>query len=206
MVSDGEGGSVVNTLSVSVDDNNERPTATLLPILLVNEDAANQVVNLRLIFEDAEDADNALIYTVENVNNPTLFDGVSISPSDRLILDFAADQNGSALITVRATDSGGEFAETTFRVTVRPVNDDPFVDNPVGNVTVDEDAPNSVFDLSNIFDDVDIVTNGDTLTYSVTSNSNTTLVDVSINAKGSLIFDYQDDQFGSSTIIVFCNR
>ncbi|MEN9574703.1 MAG: hypothetical protein RL514_2558 [Verrucomicrobiota bacterium] len=44
-----------------------------------------------------------------------------------LTLAFAPDQNGSATLTVRATDAGGLFAETTLNVTVTPVNDAPSV-------------------------------------------------------------------------------
>ena len=66
----------------------DRPSC-LLPKLVVNEDAANQVVNLQLIFEDQEDADSALTYSIENVSNATLFDSYSINPTDQLVLDFA---------------------------------------------------------------------------------------------------------------------
>lgn len=42
-----------------------------------------------------------------------------------LILDYASDAHGFADICVRATDAQDQYAEDTFRVTVRPVNDPP---------------------------------------------------------------------------------
>jgi hypothetical protein len=51
---------------------------------------------------------------------------VSIDPATgALTLDYAADRSGTAQLTVRATDSGGLFVESTFTVTVNPVNDAP---------------------------------------------------------------------------------
>ena len=51
----------------------------------------------------------------------TNIDGVA----GTLTLDYAPDENGTADITARATDTGGEWVESTFTVTVNPVNDGP---------------------------------------------------------------------------------
>ncbi len=166
-----------------------------IPTLKINEDSANHVVNLQLVFADQEDAANALTYSIVGVSNPLLFDSLTISPTDQLVLDFAADQNGSTTITIRATDTGGEFVDTIFMVSVLPVDDDPFVSNPLNTLVANEDDPSTLVDLANVFDDVDIATNGDSLKYSVISNSNPSLVDVQIKA-GYLNLDYLSDQFG----------
>ena len=114
-----------------------------------------------------------------------------------MTFNFAADQNGTSLITVRATDRGSLFVEDTFLVTVNPVNDDPVVLNPVLPVTVDEDAPDLVIDLDSVFDDVDILTNGDALAYLVQSNSEVGLASTSISGN-FLSIEFHDDQSGDT--------
>ena len=55
-------------------------------------------------------------------------------------------------------------------ITVNPVNDPPLLVNPIADITVAEDADDTVIDLSAVFTDVDTVTNGDLVGYSVTSS------------------------------------
>ena len=102
---------------------------------------------------------------------------------------------------MRATDTGGLFVDTVLRVTIRPVNDDPFVSSPIGPVVVNEDAADTIIDLATVFDDVDIVTNGDELTYAVFS-IRIRPWSTSTSRREFLSLDYQDDQFGTSTIVV----
>jgi len=103
--------------------------------------------------------------------------------------------------------SGGEFNTsdvTTVTVTgvINPVNDAPTVANPIGDVTVAEDA-DSTIDLSSTFSDPDISTNGDTLTLSVAGNDNSSLVNAYIAADGvTLVLDYQPGQTGTAAITV----
>ncbi|PWG74848.1 hypothetical protein DF186_15765, partial [Enterococcus hirae] len=65
-----------------------------------------------------------------------------------------------------------------------------------------EDAPNQLVDLSTVFDDVDIVTNGDSLTFEVTSNSNPGLFDGVDVSGATLTLDLAFDQNGTATLEV----
>ncbi len=181
--------------------NNDTPTTSGIPDLTVDEDSADQFFDLHTAFADAEDADSALTYIITGNTNPGLFDLVNITPTDNIQLDFADDRHGSAMITVTATDTGGLAVSSTFLVTVNPVNDQPVVVSPAGPVVVDEDASDSSINLAVVFDDVDIATDGDVLSYSVVSNSNSSLVSSGL-VTSTLSLDYQPDQFGSATIVV----
>ena len=192
----------VQDISVTVTNGNEAPTTTGVPDLTINEDNTPLGFMLSSVFFDAEDASSDLVYTVQGNTNAGLFSSATINPFlDRINLVFAADQNGIADITVRGTDSGGLFVESTFRVTINPLNDDPFLDIPVVPIVVNEDAADTVIDLSLVFDDVDIFTNGDVLSYSLVSNSNSGLV-ATLFAGNNVTLDYLADQFGSANIIV----
>jgi len=92
--------------------------------LTVNEDAAAQLnhADLNAVFEDSDNLDTELVYTI-SVNTGSGLVTAVIEANDTLDLSFVTDQNEVAQITLRATDPGDLFIEDTFAVTVNPVND-----------------------------------------------------------------------------------
>ncbi|MCA2667804.1 MAG: calcium-binding protein, partial [Microcystis sp. M114S2] len=77
------------------------------------------------------------------------------------------------------------------------VDNPPTVLNPITDVNVDEDAANTVIDLTPVFSDPD----GDLITKSVLSNTNTSLVTATI-VNNQLILDYLENQFGTAQITI----
>ena len=199
---DGVDSSNLSTKTVQVTAVNDTPTTVGIADITVDEDAADTVVDLFAAFADVEDLDPALTYTITNNTNPGLFTATTIDGgAGSLTLDYAADQNGAADITVRATDTGGQFVETTFTVTVNAVNDTPTTVG-IADVTVAEDAADSVVDLFAAFADVEDL--DPTLTYSITNNTNpglftSTTID---GGAGSLTLNYAADQNGAADITV----
>ena len=126
-VDDGQGNAVTGqTFNLTITPTNDTPTTTGIADVSVAEDAPDTVIDLFAAFADAEDADAALTYTVTTNTNPALFTSTAIDGvAGTLTLDYAANQSGMADITVRATDTGGLWVETTFTVTVNPFNDAP---------------------------------------------------------------------------------
>jgi len=85
----------------------------------VSENAAPVAIDLASTFEDVEDSDADLTYSIESNGDPTLFSSVVISGNPaNLNLEFAAGMRGSSFIRVRATDTDGLFVETTFTVSI----------------------------------------------------------------------------------------
>ena len=122
---------------------NTPPTTTGIGDIEVAEDAANTIIDLFAAFEDAEDLDADLTYTIQSNSNAGLFTSVSIDDvAGMLTLDYAPDTTGTADITVRATDTGGLFVDTTFTVTVMAAEEQ--IDTIVGDIQdlVDQDALN----------------------------------------------------------------
>jgi LPXTG-site transpeptidase (sortase) family protein len=182
---------------------NDPPTTTGISDVAVNEDAANTTIDLWPSFADSEDSDGSLVYTLTGNTDPGLFTSVTITgtPNQYLVLDYSPDQNGSSLLTVRATDSDLLWVETSFTVTIDPVNDPPTVLGPLPNLTATEDDPDLPVDLSAVFGDVDIATNADSLTLAIAFNSNPGLVTASL-VGSTLTLDFQPDQNGTATLRV----
>jgi hypothetical protein len=163
--------------------------------VIVDEDSGDSVLDLSATFHDP-DLD-LLTLSVTGNTDPGMVTA-SMDGTD-LTLSYVSDQNGSADITVRATDPYGAWGEETFTVTVNPTDDDPVVGDPIVSVTVDEDDPDTAIDLSSVFDDPDLP--GDTLVFSVTGNTNTGLVTTSI-VDGELVLSYVSDQYGTAEVTV----
>lgn len=180
-------------------DFNEAPVAVGYPNVTVQEDADTTSFSLYTGFTDAEQPSSALLYAIMSNSNSGLFTSVTINSAGEIVLDYAPDANGQAKIKIRATDGGGLWDETEFIVTINPVNDIPTTTG-IPNVTVLEDAENTVIDLSKYFFDKEDGAAG--LTYEVKSNSNENLFD-SVTISGvTLTLDYKANAFGEATLVV----
>ena len=111
------------TLHVTVDGTggNQPPTTIGINSISTAANPSSQVVNLFDTFEDHEDTDTLLSYGVQVNSNPALVN-TTINHGDG-ILTVAVSPNmiGNAAITVRATDTGGLFVDTSFTVQVNDV-------------------------------------------------------------------------------------
>ncbi len=199
---DSAGAFVDVDVDVGVSAVNDAPTVVApLPDVVVDEDAPDSIIGLTGVFDDIDIATNGdtLTYSVSALLGDAVLAAATVSGSS-LNLEYAPDQNGIVTVTVRATDIAGAFADTSFQVTVNAVNDAPFVANPIADFHTFEDAPNQVIDLAGAFDDVDIATNGDVVTLSITGVGTPTLFD-SVGLVGDkLTIDLALDQNGSSTV------
>ena len=143
---------------------NDAPTTAGFADVNVDENAADEVLSLFDAFDDAEDDDDDLTYSIVYNSNPDLFDSVDIDGvNGELTLDFAFDEFGEALLTIRATDSNGLIVDTTLEVNVESTNQAPVISNFVvwdegddvwtieGRVTdVDDDVEGMVVTLGGV--------------------------------------------------------
>ncbi len=185
------------SLNVTATSNNTAPSALGVAVLNILEDSPDQFLDLNAVFDDAEDADTALTYSIETITNSSLFNSFVIDSSNILRSSYAANQNGSTSVTLRATDTGGLFAETTFQINVAAVNDTPFIDTPINTHSANEDDTQSVISLLTTFDDIE----DSILNYAVVSNDNTTLLAATMSGS-DLVFDYHGDEHGTANVVI----
>ena len=195
---DPEGNATDETFTINVAPVNDAPTGALANVT-VNEDAAPLAVDLHAAFDDVDDPDTALIFTVTGNTNSALVSASLNQTTGQLTLSFSPNQNGGATITVEAMDPAGATVSRSFDVTVTPVTDGPTSTGPV-TVTANEDDANRLVDLNTVFDDVD--TPDSSLAYTVVSNSQPSLVDATIGAGGNVVLSFQTNQSGSSAVTV----
>lgn len=113
--------------ALTVAPRGNTPPVVLAPItdLAVAEDASPVILDLAATFDDGDIATRGdrLTFSVPANSNPALV--ATTLTEAGLTLALAPDAHGSALITVRATDTTGAYVDDTFLVSVAPVNDAP---------------------------------------------------------------------------------
>ncbi len=161
-VTDSEGGETMQTFTVGVDMENDPPTLNPVEDVMTYEDTTAIEVPLTGI-TDGDVLRNQDLTVMTDHTNAELITGIMVdytSPNETgmLTLMIAPDMNGTDTITVTIEDSEGATTKDTFVVTVIPVNDPPYLVNPIPDQKVNASYPwditlSSV--LGEIFNDID---------------------------------------------------
>ena len=158
----GDNASFSRTVVVVVNPINDTPTLDAINDLTIDEDAAQQTINLEGItagpFESQTLRVTATSDNTALIANPTVT-YTSANATGSLAFTPVADQLGTATITVTVEDAGLDNDLTTtadnatfsrtFDVTVGSVNDDPTLDS-INDISIDEDTVEQRVDLIGI--------------------------------------------------------
>jgi Ca2+-binding RTX toxin-like protein len=148
------------------------------------------------------DAGDTLTYSATQADGSALPTWLSFNANTRTFTGVPDDaQVGTLSLAVKATDSGGLTAISTFALTVQNVNEAPTVAVPLTDQTVQEDAPLGITVPANTFVDPDA---SDTLTYSATLANGSALPSwLSFNATTRTFTGTPDDaQVGTMNLAV----
>ncbi|MCH1417324.1 MAG: Ig-like domain-containing protein, partial [Flavobacteriaceae bacterium] len=194
---DGEDFGNTVTVNINIEPVNDCPQNTEFRNIIINEDDPGFVYPIAT--SDTTDPDNTYplaSYTVTYTNASlatVTFDPTVGDP----YFDPKPNQYGTMTGTVTISDGDPACTlEVPFQVTILPVNDCPTLDNPITDISVNEDAPDQWIDIQNTFSDLESTT----LNYSVSSNDRTLVVPTLTTT--SIILDFQDDAYGNATIII----
>lgn len=204
-VSDGSSTST-ETFTLTVNAVNDAPTISTISDQTTAEDTATNAINFTI--GDLETATDALEIE-RGSSNTTLvpIDNIAISGSGanrNLVVTPAANQSGTATITISVSDGSGTTSES-FVLTVDAVNDAPTI-STVDDQSINEDGATG--SLSFTIGDVD--TAAAELTVTGTS-SNTTLIpnaNIVVSGNGvnrSVVVTPAAHQHGSATITLTVN-
>jgi len=194
-ITDGHGGSAAAYVRGSVGTfTNTSPVA--------GDDAAttdeDTAVVLNVIVND-KDADGDAP-TVTGVTPPA-HGSAAFDPASPRSIRYTpnANFNGSDTFTYSITDGRGGSDSADVRLTVTAVNDAPFVSVLLPDRSVAQGAPDTMVNLRSHFDDFDVTTNADVLTFTVRSNSNSAVVTATITG-ATLALHY--GATGTSTVTI----
>ena len=156
-----------DTFRITVTSVNDPPIFTGLPDRTLNEDSTwDNAINLwNYASDETPDAD--LLFTITGNTNASC--GVSIDSNRYIDINPAANWNGYSDVTVRCTDTGGLWAEDTFRITALPVNDPPTLAYLPDRLVGKNSSVNNAIDLWPCADDEE--TADWNLVYTITGNT-----------------------------------
>ncbi|MDJ0927012.1 MAG: tandem-95 repeat protein, partial [Gammaproteobacteria bacterium] len=200
-ISDGDGGTAQATVTLTVNPINDPPTA-VGDSYVTNEDQS--VVALLgvddLLMNDSDPEGDPLTVNTTPVALPT--NGSLILNNDGTFT-YTPDPDFSGMdsFIYEVLDGNGGTSQATVTIVVNPVNDAPTTTG-IADVTVNEDALDTIINLVASFDDVEDGSGG--LNFAVMQNTNPALfgstnVD---NVAGTLTLDYAADAFGTADLTV----
>jgi hypothetical protein len=190
----------VGNIKLTIVDNDFAPTASAVSPIGVLEDAAPTVIDLSTAFNDMDDGVAGLTFSVQS--NNTAGSVVPTFSGTQLTLTYAADQNTSGTVVIRATDPDGNFVDNPIGVNFTAVNDPPNftvganISRPEGGglQTFPAFAKNIVSGPAN---------ENDVLTFLVSNNNNGLFAtQPMINRAGDLTFAFAPGQTGTATVTV----
>jgi predicted outer membrane repeat protein len=200
---------VINVTAV-----NDPPSFTQGANQIVNEDSGAQtVVNWATAISrgPADESGQTVSFTVSNDNNALFSTQPAISPAGTLTYQPAANANGATTVIVSLKDNGGTAnggidtsTLQTFSINVLSVNDAPSFTKGA-NQTVNEDAAaQTVNNWATAISPGPADESGQTLTFQVTNNTNTSLFSAgpTISSTGTLTYTPAADANGSATITI----
>jgi uncharacterized repeat protein (TIGR01451 family) len=182
-VTDTNGGVASDDFVLTVDPINDPPTLTGLPDFTIDEDSATGPLSVTIW--DVETAVTNLSLTAISSNtglvpNANIVPG-GVDANRTIVITPAANQSGSSLITLTLADGEGGSTNTSFTITVAPVNDPPTL-NPINDLTIGEDSGLRTVALSGISAGGGEV---QALTFSVLSDNPSVIPSASVNYTNS---------------------
>ncbi len=195
--------SAPQTFVINVTAVNDPPSFALGPNQTVNEDAGLQMV---AAFATAispgppDESAQTVAFNLTNNNNSLFSTQPAISPTGTLTYTPAPNANGSATVSVTATDSAGATSAPaqTFSILVNAVNDAPVaVDD---SYSTNEDTPLTVSAAGVLSNDTDVDNTNAQLSVAtprpVSGPSNGALT---LNANGSFTYTPNANYFGNDS-------
>ncbi len=195
---DGHGG--VTDTSFSLIVNNVAPTAHPDAVTVGENDGAT-VVNV--LANDTDPAGANDLLSVSRINSLGTRGAVTLSggqvrySADSFFEALGANETDIDSFEYSISDGDGDSSTATVTVTITGQNDAPTANGTLTDVTVNQNAANTVINLAGKFSDVDA---NDSLTITAVSSSSG-LVTASL-AGNSLTLDYQAHQSGSANITI----
>jgi len=108
----------------------DAPTTIGFDLEFITDRVNDTRVSLHAVFDDIEDADSAMTYTITSQTNSGLYDSVTIdSVAGDIVLNPASSGSGRNSITITATDTNGLSVSTVLTTDLDYANLPPVISN-----------------------------------------------------------------------------
>ncbi|AFZ50797.1 pre-peptidase C-terminal domain-containing protein [Dactylococcopsis salina] len=196
---DNQRNELVNSLEIEAVLGNPPIVENFLDNITLTQGELPDPINLFDTFEDTEDDDANLTYTVVENTNSELVETALDTESGELNL-IPATAAGSSEITIEATDSQGLRVRETFTLTINRQNGKPSINAPLNEITLTQGEN---LDPINLFDTFQDDQDTDEELKLTANSSNKNLVRTALDSNtGRLFLQFPSTRTGSSEITV----
>ena len=136
--------------------------------------------------------------TVTKLTDPQYHTGgiFTLQASGTFVYNHDGSETTTDTFTYRLSDSSITTTDVLVTININPINDCPTIDIPLPDITVSEDAADSVINLSPNFSDAE----GNPLSFSFT-NDDPSIANVTLNTS-TLTIQYIPEQSGTTTVTI----
>jgi len=195
--------SVDRTVTVTVANRNDPPVTTLKTFTIDEDEVFDASTSFFTDGDSPVEVGQTLAFT--GVEPLSVKGGRVEVIGGRVFYTPASNFNGTDVFYYFVTDDDQLDPQTsrgTVSVTIDSINDAPIrIGSSLGAITFAEDGPEQTLTMSNFFTDPDILTNGDQLTYSVSSINNQNLLDINF-VGGTMFVRPRADANGNALVTV----
>ena len=189
---------VTSTFVITVVPENDAPIGTPDTITVnEGETATSTTISVTVLANDTDTEGDNLTSTLVPLTGPFNHNGgaFTLQSSGTFVYNHNGSETTTDTFTYRLSDS---FTTTDVLVTINinPINDCPTIDTPLPDITVNEDAADTIINLSPNFSDAE----GDSLSFSFT-NDDTSIATVTLNTS-TLTIQYIPEQSGTTTVTI----
>jgi len=192
-VSDGQGGTAVGTVNITVIAVNDAPVA-VTDNYSVNEDTVLTVPAGTGLLANDTDVDGGALTVIANTN--PAHGTLTLNPNGTFTYTPHENYNGTDSFTYTVSDGQGGTAVGTVNITVNPVNDRPVAVND--SFSTDEDTPLNGNVLTN---DIDV--DGDALSATLVMGPNNGTL--TLNSNGTFTYTPNANFYGTDTFFYRVN-
>ena len=108
----------------------DAPTTTGFDLEFITDRVNDTRVSLHAVFDDLEDTDAAMTYTITSQSNSGLYDSITVdSVAGEIVLNPASSGSGRNSITITATDTNGLSVEAVLTSDLDYTNSPPVISN-----------------------------------------------------------------------------
>ena len=188
-----------NSFNVNISSVNEPPVTVTDSITVIEAGTATTTSagSSNVLSNDSDPDGDSII--AQAVNPPINSSSFSLQNSGTFTYVHDGSETTTDSFAYRTFDGIDPGNTVTVTIQITPVNDCPTVANPIADLNVQEDAADSVFSVSSVFDDVDRIGGiPDNLSYSAT-HTGAGIATITINT-ATITIDYIENQTGSFVV------
>ena len=161
------------------------------------ETASSTTISVTVLANDTDTEEDNLTSTLVPLSGPFNHTGgaFTLQTSGTFVYNHDGSETITDTFTYRLSDST-TTTDVLVTIIINPINDCPTIDTPLPDINVNEDAADTIINLSPNFSDAD----GDSLSFSFT-NDDTSLATITLNTN-TLTIQYIPEQSGTTTVTI----